>query len=63
MFLNYLLRPLSVTSKFSRTFNHENNPSYLPDMVFITIVDFNSTFRSFLSLLYFLTIIDYNYFI
>ena len=22
---------------FSRTHNHENNPSYLPDMVFMTI--------------------------
>ena len=25
---------------FSRTDNHENNPSYLPDMVFMTIFDF-----------------------
>jgi len=35
---------------FSRTDNHENNPSYLPDMVFITIfatTDF--TFVEYLS--------------
>jgi len=29
---------------FSRTDNHENNPSYLPDIVFITI--FATTFFS-----------------
>ena len=35
-----MFKPVPVLRMFSRTDNHENNPSYLPDMVFMTIFDF-----------------------